>query len=127
VTTAQVQQLLAGQWYADVHTTAKPNGEIRGQILNLFPQTRLASSGGSGKSPMAAEEENERVIYISKRDFENMTTKTERNGQPFAFEPERRPFIPLFMDIGTEKDYAEFSWLIRSAVENGNLWVTKEP
>jgi predicted enzyme related to lactoylglutathione lyase len=126
VTLAQVQQLLAGQWYADVHTTAKPNGEIRGQILNLFPQTRLAS-GGFGKSLGAVDEENERVIYISKRDFENIKTKIERNGQPFAFEPERRPFIPLFLDTGTEKEYAEFSWLIRSAAENGNLWITKEP
>lgn len=126
MTKAQVQQLLAGQWYADVHTTAKPNGEIRGQILNLFPQTSLAISG-FGKSAGAVEEDNERVIYIFEKDFKNMTTKIERNGQPFAFEPERRPFIPLFLDIGTETDYAEFSWLIRSAVENGSLWITKEP
>ena len=126
MTSAQVQQLLAGQWYADVHTTAKPNGEIRGQILNLFPQPSLAASG-FGKSPGAADEENERVIYISEKDFKNMSTKIELNVWPFAFEPERRPFIPLFLDIGTEKDYAEFSWLLRSAVENGNLWVTKDP
>jgi len=32
VTSTQIQQLLAGKWYVDVHTQNKPNGEIRGQI-----------------------------------------------------------------------------------------------
>ena len=118
--------MLEGQWYVDVTTTARPNGEIRGQILNLLPQARLSVSG-FGKLPGAADEENKRVIHIAENDFKNLTTRIERNWWPSAFELERRLPFPLFLDIGSEKDYAEFSWLIRSAVENGNLLVVEEP
>jgi len=30
---AQMEDLLAGKWYVNVHTTANPNGEIRGQVM----------------------------------------------------------------------------------------------
>ena len=33
LTDAQVSEVMAGQWYANVHTAANPNGEIRGQLL----------------------------------------------------------------------------------------------
>jgi hypothetical protein len=33
LTDAQIQQLEAGQWYANVHTAANPAGEIRGQMI----------------------------------------------------------------------------------------------
>ena len=33
LTTAQVEDLLAGKWYLNVHTAANPNGEIRGQVM----------------------------------------------------------------------------------------------
>ncbi len=33
LTPAQVADLMAGKWYANVHTAAHPGGEIRGQML----------------------------------------------------------------------------------------------
>jgi hypothetical protein len=33
LTPAQAQQFMAGEWYVNVHTTAHPAGEIRGQVL----------------------------------------------------------------------------------------------
>lgn len=33
LTPAQAADLIAGKWYANIHTAANPNGEIRGQML----------------------------------------------------------------------------------------------
>jgi CHRD domain-containing protein len=33
LTAEQADQLLAGQWYMNIHTAAHPDGEIRGQVL----------------------------------------------------------------------------------------------
>ena len=33
LTAAQVADLMAGKWYANVHTAANPGGEIRGQLI----------------------------------------------------------------------------------------------
>ena len=33
LTDAQVADLMAGRWYANVHTAANPSGEIRGQLI----------------------------------------------------------------------------------------------
>jgi len=33
LTAAQVADLMAGKWYANVHTAANPGGEIRGQLM----------------------------------------------------------------------------------------------
>jgi hypothetical protein len=33
LTAAQMDDLMAGRWYVNVHTAANPNGEIRGQMM----------------------------------------------------------------------------------------------
>jgi hypothetical protein len=33
LTDAQIKDLMAGKWYANVHTAANPGGEIRGQMM----------------------------------------------------------------------------------------------
>ena len=33
LTAAQVADLMAGKWYANIHTAANPGGEIRGQLM----------------------------------------------------------------------------------------------
>jgi hypothetical protein len=33
LSTAQMEDLLAGKWYVNVHTAVNPNGEIRGQVM----------------------------------------------------------------------------------------------
>jgi hypothetical protein len=33
LTPEQAQQMMAGEWYINVHTQANPNGEIRGQVM----------------------------------------------------------------------------------------------
>jgi CHRD domain len=33
LTPEQAQQLMAGEWYTNVHTQANPSGEIRGQVM----------------------------------------------------------------------------------------------
>jgi hypothetical protein len=35
LTTAQIEDLLAGKWYFNAHTQAHPSGEIRGQLKRL--------------------------------------------------------------------------------------------
>lgn len=33
LTGTQVDELMAGQWYVNLHTAANPNGELRGQVI----------------------------------------------------------------------------------------------
>lgn len=33
LTPAQAEELMAGRWYANIHTAANPGGEIRGQMI----------------------------------------------------------------------------------------------
>ena len=33
LTAAQVDDLMAGKWYVNIHTAANPGGEIRGQVM----------------------------------------------------------------------------------------------
>ncbi len=57
LTNEQIDQLLAGLWYVNIHTSEFPGGEIRGQVLALTPiplpgavwllATALLAFGGS--------------------------------------------------------------------------------
>jgi hypothetical protein len=51
LTDAQVSTLLAGNFYANVHTTANPGGEIRGQV---FVPLRVAAMAGANEVPPVA-------------------------------------------------------------------------
>jgi hypothetical protein len=48
LTDAQVSTLLGGNFYANVHTTANPGGEIRGQV---FVPVRIAAMAGANEVP----------------------------------------------------------------------------
>ena len=48
LTDAQIKDLEAGQWYANVHTAANKGGEIRGQVM------RAGSSAAAHAMPMKA-------------------------------------------------------------------------
>jgi hypothetical protein len=50
LTDAQIKDLEAGQWYANVHTAANPGGEIRGQMM----RSGGAAMMHSGMKPMKA-------------------------------------------------------------------------
>jgi hypothetical protein len=50
LTVAQVADFVAGNLYVNVHTTANPNGEIRGQ-LDKIGTVRLASLDGAQETP----------------------------------------------------------------------------
>jgi hypothetical protein len=46
LTEDQEVQLLAGDWYANVHTTSNPNGEVRAQLMPLSPsETQYLTAG----------------------------------------------------------------------------------
>jgi hypothetical protein len=47
LSTAEEAQLLSGQWYVNVHSTANPDGEIRGQVLEYSPLDNSAVYLGS--------------------------------------------------------------------------------
>ncbi|MFC5523560.1 CHRD domain-containing protein [Polaromonas jejuensis] len=48
LTPAQAADLMAGRWYANVHTAANPGGEIRGQMTVVTSEPRSGGSGGGG-------------------------------------------------------------------------------
>ena len=33
LTPSQVEEIMAGKWYVNLHTAANPNGEVRGQVI----------------------------------------------------------------------------------------------
>jgi hypothetical protein len=46
LTDAQIKDLEAGNWYANVHTAANPGGEIRGQMMRAGgPRSAMMHSG----------------------------------------------------------------------------------
>jgi hypothetical protein len=64
VSPAQVTQLKAAQWYFNVHSTAQPGGEIRGQILADTPWTATLD-GGQEVPPNASTGSGTGVVSIS--------------------------------------------------------------
>jgi hypothetical protein len=121
VTPAQVQQMLTGLWYVDVHTAAKPSGEIRGQIRDLFPQTSQRpafetsepGAAGSGLWSVAA----------NKPDIRQMLVQIEQQPWTIGREPMDKT-LDLKSAAGIARDREEFSWLIRSAIEHHVILVT---
>jgi len=48
LTTAQEAEILANQYYVNLHTTAFPGGEIRGQLITTNPAGTGGGGGGGG-------------------------------------------------------------------------------
>jgi len=46
----QESDLLAGLWYLNLHTSAFPGGEIRGQVLGIIPEPATLALAGLGLS-----------------------------------------------------------------------------
>jgi hypothetical protein len=51
LTDSLLSELLRGRLYVNVHTTANPNGEIRGQVLQATPAGFYAKMDGSQETP----------------------------------------------------------------------------
>ena len=48
LTTTQIAELLANQFYVNIHSAAHPGGEIRGQLLQANPSSNSGGGGGGG-------------------------------------------------------------------------------
>lgn len=46
ITETQLQQLLDGLWYVNIHSTFRPGGEIRGQVVGEVPNIPTVSEWG---------------------------------------------------------------------------------
>ena len=58
LTATQVSKVVAGLWYINVHTAENPNGEIRGQLLQVAPPSASPSvspSASVAPSPLPRE------------------------------------------------------------------------
>ena len=51
LTATQETQLFCGQWYVNIHTTASPAGEIRGQLTEAAPSSFNITLAGSHEVP----------------------------------------------------------------------------
>ena len=59
LTDAQIKDLEAGQWYANVHTAANPGGEIRGQMMRSgAPRSAMMHPGAKPGAHMPAKHTN---------------------------------------------------------------------
>jgi hypothetical protein len=54
LTPEQVADLLAGKWYANIHTQANPGGEIRGQVTRVRARPRAAAPAAAPAATPAA-------------------------------------------------------------------------
>lgn len=48
VTAAQVEEIKAGRWYVNVHTTAYPDGEVRAQLMGIPVEENGVRGGPAG-------------------------------------------------------------------------------
>jgi hypothetical protein len=83
VTAAQVQELESGLWYANVHTSTNPGGEIRGQITLPGAHLFVARLNGQQEVPPVVTTANgvgqvimslarDRIWYAARHDAMNM-------------------------------------------------------
>lgn len=43
LTSQQLDDVLSGLWYLNIHTQANPSGELRGQVMNVVPEPASAA------------------------------------------------------------------------------------
>ena len=111
VSPAMAEQLLAGLWYMDVHSSARPDGEIRGQIVPLSlpsgPQSAATASGGVlAKSVVTADGDLLRMILV----------QAEDDGWRVLGGLRQAPFGLSFHGFRNRADRDTFSSLVREAI-----------
>jgi cell division septation protein DedD len=111
VTAAQLQQLRTGEWYIDVHTQNRPNGEIRGQILAL---------GANGLARSV------RSISVSSADIDNILSQAEKQ-EAGSILCSGGKVDAIFDDRSAWCETAEFADLVAAAIRSGLIRLTDEP
>lgn len=88
VTNVLINNMLTGATYVNVHTSANPNGEIRGQIYRVMREGYTISMDGNQETPAVSTNGNGIGIVSVNRDWDNahymiMTTFASSNGIHF--------------------------------------------
>lgn len=102
----QISDLKAGLYYVNVHTTAYPDGEIRGQLLQFPPRPkfripltgeRTGSSGSGFVEFNFADRPSTLQFFIQVQDVSGVTAVNLRSGNP---EQSGQVIVPLYEGEG---------------------------